>query len=278
MLLLVGTSDLIQVITASSTAVKCHASFVKNIAGAMTPARKNTASITSNTTTDISGTPAGATDVWNMKFISVRNDHASLSNLVTIQHTDGTNVEPLWVGTLLAGESVNFNEGVGWQYLDANGNPKLAATKLDVWLRIAGSNYVNATTSFTDITGLSVPVKSGKHYMFEAHLIHKNDASSTGSQFAVNGPAMTLVQAGTIDTVTPSVTASAHSAGVATALDTAATAQTTGSTSNRLAILSGYFNPSADGTFTLRGKSEVAVAAGLTVLIGSWVHIRELDN
>ena len=37
----------------------------------------------------------------------------------------------------------------------------------------------------------------------------------------------------------------------------------------------GYINPSASGTFVIRGKSEVAVAAGLTVRQGSWLHIWE---
>jgi hypothetical protein len=45
-----------------------------------------------------------------------------------------------------------------------------------------------------------------------------------------------------------------------------------------LAILSGYINPSAAGTFAVRGQSEVAVAAGLTVKKGSWLHLFEVPQ
>jgi len=44
---------------------------------------------------------------------------------------------------------------------------------------------------------------------------------------------------------------------------------------NMLAILSGFFNPSADGTFAVRCVSEVAVAGGLVVKAGSWCRVWE---
>lgn len=276
MLLLTSTSDKLQVITGSTGTVEVHTSWVDNLSGAITPGRTNTPTISSATTTDVVAAP-GASTQRNVKFISVRNDHATTSNLVQVQHTDGTNVITLWVGTLLAQESINFNEGVGWQYLDASGNPKLAATKLDVWLQVT-ANVVNATTSFADITGLTAAVVSGKKYMFEAHLGYTNNAASTAAQFAINGPTMTSVTIRAIQNITASVTGAAIATGFATALDTAATLPTTGSTTQVPVILSGMFQPSAAGTVALRVKSTVAVAAGATVVAGSWVHIRELDN
>lgn len=47
---------------------------------------------------------------------------------------------------------------------------------------------------------------------------------------------------------------------------------------NLLVKLSGYIQPSANGTFAIRCKSEIAVAAGLTVKAGSWLRIWETDN
>jgi hypothetical protein len=52
--------------------------------------------------------------------LSVRNDHASITNDIQIQHTDGTNVISLWKGTLLAGEMICFTD-MGWQRLTAGG-------------------------------------------------------------------------------------------------------------------------------------------------------------
>lgn len=277
MILLTTTSDKIQVVTNAAAAVKCHASYVDYASpSTVTPGKSQPASITSATTTDLVGSPAGST-TRNAKFISVRNDHASVSVLVTIQHTDGTNVTPLWAGTLLPGESVNLNEGTGWQYVDAGGNPKLAASKLDTYLRVQ-ADRTNATTSFADVTDLTVAVKSGKKYVFECHLYHITNATTTGAQFGIGGVAMTEMQIGAISTVTNSATAATMSTGQATAIDTAVVVQTTGAAAVGPTIMSGYFQPSADGTFAIRFASEVAVASGLIVKKGSWLHVREADN
>lgn len=279
MLLLTSTSDKIQLITGSAGAVKSHASWVDNLAGAMTPGRTNPASITTATTTDLVGSPAAST-YRNAKFISARNDHASVSNLLTVQHTDGTNVTPIWKGTLLPGESINFNEGQGWQYLDANGLPKLPTTKLNTTLYVT-SDVVNATTSFADVTGLTVSLQSGKKYAFEARLFHQTNATTTGAQFGVNiGAAPTQLNLSAIQQITTSVTAATYgSSAMVTARDTAAVVETTGPGAvNMLALLTGFIIPSADGTFAIRCASEVAVASGLTVKAGSWLLIREVDN
>lgn len=277
MILLTSTADKLQVITSAAGTVKVQASWADNLSGAVTVGRTNTAAISTATTTDVLASPATSTQ-RKLKFLSVRNTHASLSQTITIQHTDGTTVEELWVGTLNFGEAVTYGEAAGWQVFDASGCPKLAAARLDVKLRVI-SDVVNATTSFADITGLTTPLLSGKKYCFEAMLIHVNDASTTGSRFGYNiGAAPTASIVSTHDTVTPSVTASAHSAGTITARDTAVTAQTTGSTSQRLAIITGFIQPSADGTFAMRCASEIAVTNGLTVKAGSWLRIWETDN
>lgn len=279
MILLTSTSDKIQLITGSAGSVKAHTSWVDNLAGVMTPGRTNPANITTATTTDLVGSPAAST-YRNAKMLSVRNDHASVSNLATIQHTDGTNVIPLWKGTLLPGESVNFNEGVGWQYLDANGTPKSPTTKLNTTV-YASADVVNATTSFADVTGLTASLQAGKKYAFEAMLFHQTNATTTGAQFGVNiGAVPTQLNLSASQQITASVTNATYgSSAMVTARDTAAVVETTGpGTNNFLAWLTGFIIPSADGTFAIRCASEVAVASGLTVKAGSWLRIREVDN
>lgn len=280
MILLVTTSSKIKVTTGSSGSVTAHASWIDLVTatGVQTPSQYNI-NPTTATTTDLVGSPSSG-HVANAKWIEARNEHASTSNLVTIKHTDGTTEIIIWQGTLLAGESVNYNEGQGWQYLDANGNPKLAATKLDLWLRVV-SDVVNATTSFADVTGLTCALQSGKKYAFEAHLYYQTNASTTAGQFGVNiGAAPTALILGLINMSAPGVTSPTFNGGVATARDaSAAGASTAGpGATNTMAILSGEITPSADGTFAVRLASEVAVASGLTVKAGSWLRIRELDN
>jgi hypothetical protein len=277
MLLLASTSSKIQLVTGSAAAVKPHASWSDNNAGAISYGETNTASIASATTTDIVAAPASSV-TRNVRFLSARNDHASASTDVTIQHVNGTATIPLWKGTLLAGESVNFNEGAGWQYLDATGALKAPTTKLDTFVRVTG-DVTNATTSFADITGLTVPIKGGKNYVFEAFLQFSTDATTTGAQFGVNGPTLTALRAAALQGVGASVTAAAMSNGSITAYDTAIIAQTTGPGTTVIGgYLSGQIICSADGTFTMRSKSEVAVAGGLVIKAGSWLHVRECDN
>lgn len=278
MLLLTSTSDVVRVTTGSAADLRAHASWMDNAAGVITPGRTNTASIASATTTTVVGSP-GASTQRNVKHLSVRNVHATVSTTVLIEHYDGTTAEALWNGTLLAGESVVLDDRGIWTLYGVDGAAKPSSAKLDAKVSVV-NDVVNATTSFADVTGLTVALKSGKRYAFEAHLIHQTNTSTTGAQFGVNiGAAPTSLIVATIDTVTASVTGSAHSAGVVTAVDTAATAQTTGSGAvNVLGILSGFIQPSADGTFAIRCKSEVAVASGLTVKAGSWLRIWELDS
>lgn len=273
LLLAAGTTDKVRLVTSAAATIDVHCSYVDAsnadppVIKGSTMGRQVTA-ITTATTTDIVATP-GAGVVRNVKAIFVRNKHASLSCDVTVLIDVSATQYELHKASLAAGETLEYVEGVGFFTL----RPSAKFERL----LVMSADYTNATTSFTDITGLTIAVESGKTYAVEANLIHQNDATTTGSQFGINGPSMTYNIVATIDTVTPSVTASAHSAGATTALDTAITAQTTGATSNRLAIIAGTIIPSAAGTFAMRGKSEVAVAAGLTVRRGSWLWIRESD-
>ena len=105
MLIQSSTNDKIQVITSAAGTVKVHASWVDDASNVFTPGRTNTASITTAATTDVVAAPAASTQ-RTTNFLSVRNTDATVSQTITIQHTDGTTVEPIFVGTIAAGESV----------------------------------------------------------------------------------------------------------------------------------------------------------------------------
>lgn len=274
MLQLFLTTDKVSLITSAAATLDVHASFMDMtqadppVVKGTTSGKQNTA-ITTATTTDIVAAP-DATTTRNVKEIIIRNKHASLATDVTVQFNANATLFELIKVTVPAGSTLEYTEATGW-FLIAN------TLKLNARLYVT-ADYVNATTSFSDITGLTCPVESGKHYCFLAHLDHQSDATTSGSQFGINGPAMTLMSLHGIQQITFSVTAAAvGSSASVTALDTAAVVETTGPGAVRaLAILSGYINPSASGTFAMRGKSEVAVAAGLTVKKGSWCNIWEV--
>lgn len=278
MLLLTSTSDVVRVITGSAAAIDSHTSVMDNVSGTVIPVRTNTASIATATTTTVVGSPASSTQ-RNVKNLTLSNTHASVSTTVVIEHYDGTTAETLWNGTLAPSETVVLDELGVWTQYDLNGLVKLAASRLDAKLVVSNDVTFATAATFADVTGLTQALKSGIKYNFEAHLYHISNATTTGAQFGVNiGAAPTTLQIATIDTVTASVTASAHSAGATTSRDTAATAQTTGSAAITMGILSGYIVPSADGTFAIRCTSEVTVASGVIVKAGSWLRIWQCDN
>lgn len=276
MIQLAATTDKLQLVTDAAVTVDVHVSFMDAsmdnppVVQGDTSSRQNTA-ISTATTTDILAAP-GASTLRNAKTINIRNKHASTSVGVTVVFDqNGTDFELVKV-ILLAGQTLEYVEGVGWYVVSAQ-------TLLDRTLRVAGSDYVNATTGFTDITGLTCPVESGKHYNFLAALFHIENASTTGARFAINGPSMTGMRIQELGLFAGAVGAGTMQGNIAdvTALDTAAVAATSSAGTPQVAVafLTGWINPSASGTFAVRGQSEVAVAAGLTVKVGSWCRIWE---
>ena len=259
--------DALQVILGSAVTADAHVSFEDD---AGKTGRQNTNLTAAATVTVLSAAP-GARDITEF---NVHNKDVSGSTVVIqILNTTSSAVFVLWSGTLDAGQRVTWVEGVGFI-------PSVASTgKLDL-MRYVTANSVHPTAAtFAAITGLTpFPVVAGRVYAFECFLVSINDATTTGTQYAIGGVTATFITIGSISTVLNSATAATLSTGVATAVDTAAIVQTTGSTSNAPTWFAGTIQPSQTGDLSVKATSEVTVAAGLTVIKGSWAHFRETDN
>jgi hypothetical protein len=268
MLLLAATTDKFQLVSSTTSALDVHVSYVDASSTTLVPsgAGKQNTAITTATTTDILAAP-GASTVRNMKTLKVRNKGAVANDVTIVFDQNSTDFE-LHKVTLLAGECLQYIEGIGFFVLSSG--------RTDRWLRVS-TDYVNATTSFTDITGLTMAVESGKTYNFEAHLYHFANATTTGPRFGINGPTLSAIQVNGYDVVVTGVDTTTMRSGSAQAVDTSFVgASLTGRiTTPTLALFSGSFTTGAAGTFAIRGQSEVAVAAGLTVRAGSWCHVWE---
>lgn len=116
---LVSTADKVQLVTASALNTDVHASYIDYNGTTVTPDRKNT-SVTTAATTDIIPVP-GSGVFRKIKNISIRNRDASASQDVTVKLTDGTFAAELIKATLLAGESLVYNDVAGWMQFDATG-------------------------------------------------------------------------------------------------------------------------------------------------------------
>jgi len=122
MLSLAGTSALLRVVTTGTADLHVHESHTDFTAGTpdvYTPSSDNV-QITTATTTTIVPSPTGTT-IRNIRTVMIRNAHASASQGVTLEHTDGTTVAQLWKGTLASSEMLILNEAGTVFLYDASG-------------------------------------------------------------------------------------------------------------------------------------------------------------
>lgn len=266
--MILTSTDSIEIVTSAAQALDVVADWADLNGTTVTPGMTPSAISTATTTTVVAAPSAG--QYRKLMSLTARNKGSATNDVTVRTNRSATTYERHKV-TLQPGDVLQWERHLGF-YVPT-------APKIDAKLRVT-ADVVNATVSLADVTGLTQPVKSGKHYAFEAHLYHVTNATTTGAQFAINGPTMTAMRVSTISTVTGSATAAVLSAPVAdiTARDTVISVQTTGAANVVLTILSGWINPSADGTFAVRCASEVAVASGLTVKQGSWCRIWETDS
>jgi len=147
MLLLTSTSDLVQLVTGSAGTINVHASYVDNNAGTITPGRTNTAAISTAVTTTVVAAPGSGVQ-RNLKMLTVANTHASVSNAIKIQHTDGTTIEQLWDGTLAPGENVVMDQNGDFTYYNASGVPIVSngpGRLLNITLLTSGTTFTTGT-------------------------------------------------------------------------------------------------------------------------------------
>lgn len=121
MLLLTTTGHLVQLQAGTAGALDCHVSYVDNNSGAITPTAVDLASLTTTTLTTIVAAPSSGVQ-RNVKAIIINNNSVSVTTLVTVTHTDGTNIETLIVTNLAPSETLIMDETGGWSHYDANGN------------------------------------------------------------------------------------------------------------------------------------------------------------
>ena len=270
MLLLVATTDKLQIVTGAAAAIDVHASWSDNAAGAITYGKTNTA-ITTATTTDVVAAP-GASTVRNVKTLHIRNKDASVASDVTVVYDQNGSDFEIRKETLQPGEHLDYIEGIGW----FKSGP---TAKLDLIKRVTADSVHATAATFADITGLTFPVIAGRTYALLCSLQAITNATTTGAQFGIGGVAMTVMRAWGRSVLLGSPTAaSTNTTGVATAIDTAVMAQTTGAAAEQPHEMAAGFTPSASGTFAVRATSEVTVANGLIIRAGSWAWLRETDN
>jgi hypothetical protein len=279
-ILLTGTSDVLRLVTTAAADLDVVAGYADHASGTITPGRSLT-TIASATTTTVVAAPGSSTQ-RTVRFLTIRNRHASTANTVTMQLYDGSTAYEIHKITLAAGEALIYDEAAGFAYISSAGLPKAAESQGGAQAAVNALNLVvlsadvinnNAVANtIASITGLSFPVINGEGYWFRASIDYTSAATTTGSRWSLTGPAFTRLSY--VSRYSLAATTQTTNSGLAAYDLPAASNATSAATGANKAVVEGHIQPSADGTVTFRFASEVANSA-ITAKKGSileWVR------
>lgn len=290
MIVLTETTDNLQVVLGgaiTTNQLRCMTSWRDITTTAYTPGRTVT---NTNSTTDVNivASPAASTQRV-VDFMSVYNSD-TVSATVTIKFdANGTEYE-LFKALIGVGERIEYTDARGFVVLNSQGAAKQSnnegshVTTSGMSTTVLGSDVTNnnaVANTIADVTGLSFGVTSGHTYWFRFVIWYAAAATTTGSRWAINGPANTLLSyvtsyglsaAGTAGTDTTTIVNQA-------AFDTPAASNATSPTQTagqaNMAIIEGLIRPSANGTVIARFASEVTSSA-IVAKAGSLVFYQEV--
>lgn len=284
MILLASTSDLLRVVSSSTSALDVQASGMDmnpTTADRPTGFRQNTA-IVSATTTTVCAAPASSV-LRTVKTLSIRNKGVT-TQVVTILHTDGATIVEVTEATLAPNTSLQYHEAAGWWVTDTQGreavvNYQFAGTPVansDTIVRLTAdvTNNNAVANSIADVTSLSFPVLSAKLYQFEFYIIYTSAATATGSRWSIDGPASPTHLSYTSSYSLTSTSETRNALLQAYNLPAASNA-TSASTGNNWAYILGVIKPSVDGTVIARFASEVANSA-IVAKVDSHARYRQI--
>ena len=283
MIILTQTTDKIQVklsgnITASQ--LHCYSAYRETTTTSITPGRNVT--LTNNTTAvDLVGSPSASAQ-RSVEYMSVYNaDTASAT--VSFYFNDNGTLYEIGVSTVLPGQKVEYQSGLGFKVLDQFGSEETSIAYLDTpivsgWDSvILGTDVINnnaVANTMQDVTGLGFSVTSGETYWFRFNFLFTSAAIGNGNRFSVNGPATSFL-------VYQSLLVSAtNSAGFningITSYDLPSTPTGNSPVTGGTAWVEGIVTFSANGTLIGRFASETANLA-ITAKAGSVVYYKKLN-
>lgn len=279
---LFGANDVLRLVSTTAAnldVVALHAT----TDGTTTTKGKTRTAISSAATTTIVAAPGAGLErtVYDLK---IRNRHASLSSIVTLQDFDGTTAFELIRVTLGPGEALVYDGISGWSYLNAQGIARIASSAglaspligtEQISVLAADVTNSNATANtMQDITGLLFPMVANGRYKFEFFIDYTAAATTTGARFGITSPvgATRLALRSLYGLTTTS-----ESYNQLTAFDQPAAANASSpNTAGNIAIMEGIIQCGATGgDLIARFASEIAASA-IVAKAGSHVKWQQL--
>lgn len=161
-------------------------------------------------------------------------------------------------------------------YRKANANFAELYARSELVTVVLANDVVNnnvTPNTMADVTGLLFPVINGAWYEFEFRIVFDAAATTTGSRWAINGPAASVINYRSEYMLTAT---SATYNPLLQAYDLPAAASvTSGVTAGNWALIKGVIKPSANGNVVARFASEVASSA-ITAKAGSYLRYQKL--
>lgn len=267
MLVLSETTDKIQVVLAGNVTanqLQCFASY-RDITTTAYTAGRNSVNTNNTTDVDLVGSP-GASTQRVIDFLSVYNAD-TVNATVTIKLDANGTERILTKATIATGERIEYTNEGGFKTIDTDGRVKFSyyqnsgiptVNALNVVVMTGDVTNNNGTANtIANVTGLSFDVVAGQTYWFEFVIPYTSAATSTGSRWAINGPALTSLYMRSEYTLTATTT----TVNSVSAYDTPATANASSLTTGNVATMWGIIKPSADGTVIARFASEISASA-----------------
>ena len=283
MIVLTETTDKIQVVLGgaiTTNQLQCMANYRDITTTAYTPGRTI---INTNSTTDIDlvGSPASSTQRV-VDFLSIYNNDTVNATVTVKFDANGTEYK-LIVATLATGEKLEYAEGQGFRVIANSGAVKYSINQGNNTIGTAmtavvlGSDQTNnnaVANTIQDVTGLSFSVTAGHTYCFEFNILYTAAASTTGSRWAINGPAAPTLLSYTSEYTLTTTTTTRNA--MVQAYDSPAACNATSVVAQNLATIAGMITPSANGTVIARFASEVTSSA-IVAKAGSVVYYQQTN-
>lgn len=281
MLRLTTVNDKIQVVLAGNVTanqLQLYASWKDYTATTCLEGRN---AITSNNTTDVDlvGSPSNA-NYREVDYLSVYNSD-TVNATVTVKFDVSGTESILQKVTLATGESLIYSDKNGFYTLDSSGRIKTSyyqnsgiPTVNTMNVSVMTGDVVNnnaVLNTIANVTGLSFDVVAGQTYWFEFVIPYTAQATTTGSRWAINGPALTSLYMRSEYTLAATTT----TVNSVSAYDTPSASNASSLATGNVATMWGVIKPSADGTVIARFASEIANSA-ITAKAGAtlrWIRI-----
>ena len=133
------------------------------------------------------------------------------------------------------------------------------------------NNNASANT-LADVTGLQFPVTAGVQYRFRFVIMYTAAATTTGSRWTINGPALTALSYRSHYSLT--ATSRTFNEGQ-TGYGTPAASNASSLAAGNVAVIEGIVTPSASGNLVARFASEISSSA-IVAKAGSYVNFEAL--